>query len=81
MIYFYNTLNCTPSRARYTVNNSYVNSVQNMSVLGVFKEHLVDLWQENHTTDAWTVVPGFSDVAGEPAKWDNDTKAWYRMTT
>lgn len=77
-----NTLHCVPSRAIYTINVSYVNSIQTMNVSGVFKEHLVNLWQVHNHRYPGIVVPEFFDASGYfgkiPAEWDNDTLTWYR---
>ncbi|KAF7888207.1 uncharacterized protein EAF02_002748 [Botrytis sinoallii] len=78
-------LYCTPGRALYTVNNTYISNVLMRNVTTTFISPLTNLVL--HTHDNAVIVPGFTNVSGiisgydfgsNPANWSAEALAYYR---
>ncbi|KAM3158469.1 hypothetical protein ABEW05_000919 [Botrytis cinerea] len=78
-------LYCTPGRALYTVNNTYISNVLTRNVTTTFISPLTNLVL--HTHDNSVIVPGFTNVSGiisgyvfgnVPANWSAEALDYYR---
>ncbi|KAF7953504.1 uncharacterized protein EAE97_000903 [Botrytis byssoidea] len=78
-------LYCTPGRALYTVNNTYISNILTRNVTTTFISPLTNLVL--HTHDNSVIVPGFTNVSGitsgyyfgsNPANWSAEALAYYR---
>jgi hypothetical protein len=72
---------CTPGRANYTVQNTWLNNVYSRNVTRVPVDRLINL--ELLTHDSVVVVPGFLEngtynYGTAPANWSAATLAFYR---
>ncbi|TGO65516.1 hypothetical protein BCON_0002g01010 [Botryotinia convoluta] len=80
-----NNLYCTPGRALYTVNNTYISNILTRNVTTTFISPLTNLVL--HTHDNSVIVPGFTNASGitsgydfgsNPANWSAEALAYYR---
>jgi len=72
---------CLPGRAKFTVNNTYRNNIQNRIVSAELIERLVNL--KPPTKDNIVIVSGYQDTLGYgpgkiPANWSSQALAIYR---
>jgi len=75
------TISCTFQRAKYTVNNTYVNSVHSRDIVAEPIDKIVNLIPPTH--DYIVVVPGITNANGSdwgtaPANWSDYALAYYR---
>ncbi|KAF7960778.1 hypothetical protein EAE96_000451 [Botrytis aclada] len=78
-------LYCTPGRALYTVNNTYISNILTRNVTTTFVSPLTNLVLRTH--DNSVIVPGFTNVSGilsgyyfgsNPANWSAEALDYYR---
>jgi hypothetical protein len=76
-----NTTLCVPGRAKYTVNNTWVNNVQNRTFSMEPIDQLISLVVPTYGNEV--IVPGFCAPSGDglgtvPANWSSDALVYYR---
>jgi hypothetical protein len=76
-----NTTLCVPGRAKYTVNNTWVNNVQTRTFVTEPIDQLISIVVPTHGNEV--IVPGFCESSGlglgtVPANWSTDALAYYR---
>lgn len=78
-------LYCTPGRAIYTINNTYISNILTRNITTTPISPLVNLVLRTH--DNSVIVPGFTNASGittnhgygtSPANWSADALAYYR---
>jgi hypothetical protein len=72
---------CVPGRAKYTVNNTWVNNVQNRTFSVEPIDQLISLVVPTYGNEV--IVPGFCEPSGVglgtvPANWSTNALAYYR---
>ncbi|CAD6442184.1 4d2da6d9-d8d8-4646-be44-2d3992c008b1 [Sclerotinia trifoliorum] len=80
-----NTLYCIPSRALYTINNTYISNILTRNITSTFISPLTNLMLS--TPNNTVSVPGFANTSTmnsdygfgtDPAEWSADARAYYR---